>query len=169
MRTKIITLAVVILLVSTLNVSAQNYQLHSVFIYSFTKYIQWPPNYSKGDFEIGILGDSEITPFLEKMASTKKAGDQRIKINKFSSVDAVSRCHMIFIADSMSGYLRDVLQKLGQSSTLIITEKPGMAKMGSGINFVEKKGKLAFELNKSSLNQNNLKASSELTRLAIVI
>ena len=169
MKTRISALAVVILIAPAFRVSAQNYQLHSVFIYSFTKYIQWPPNYTKGDFEIGILGDSEITPYLEKMASTKKAGEQRIKISKFSSVDAVSKCHMIFIADNMSDHLVDVMQKLNQSPTLIITEKPGLAKMGSGINFIEKKGKLAFELNKSSLTQSNLKASSELTRLAIVI
>lgn len=70
---------VLIFLFTTSLAFSQNYQLHSVFIYSFTRYVQWPDEYNKGDFEIVVLGDSPITEELQKLAQAKKG---RRPINK---------------------------------------------------------------------------------------
>ena len=56
--------------------------MHSVFIFSFTRYIQWPDAYNAGDFEIMVLGDSPIVEELKAMAQAKKVGDRTIKITK---------------------------------------------------------------------------------------
>jgi len=59
---------------------AQNYKMHAVFIYSFTRYVQWPDAYNQGDFEILVLGDSTILDELKAMAQAKKVGDRVIKV-----------------------------------------------------------------------------------------
>ena len=41
--------------------------------------------------------------------------------------------------------------------------------MGSDINFIERDGRLGFELNQAAINKRKLKVSTELTRLAILI
>jgi hypothetical protein len=51
----------------------------------------------------------------------------------------------------------------------VITEEEGLGAKGANINFVIRDGKLFFELNQSSINKQNLKASTELSRLAIQI
>ncbi len=146
---------------------AQNYQLHTVYIYSFIRYVQWPMN--DGDFVIGVVGDSPIIQHLEKMAAAKKAGARNIVVKLFPSSESVEATDIMFVSKSASAQLRSVDEKLSGANTLIITEHEGAALDGSGINFVERDGKLAFELNKATVEKAGLKVSSELTRLAIVI
>jgi len=156
-------------LFASLSVFSQNYQLHSVYMYSFIKYVQWPPEDSQGDFIIGVLGDSPVIEHLEKMASTKKAGSRKIVIKKFGNTSELDKTHMLFIAKELNNQLPSVLKNTGKGHTLLITEKEGMGAEGSNINFVIRKDRLAFELNKSAMQRASLKVSNELTRLAIII
>jgi hypothetical protein len=146
---------------------AQNYQLHSVFIYSFTKYIQWPPERSTGDFVIGVMGDSPIIVNLEKMAESRKAGTRDIVIKKLTNLGEVSSCHILFVPNTQKGMIAEANQKSKAYSTLVVTETDGALAMGSSINFIVREGKLGFELSQSAMSERNLKPSNELTRLAI--
>ncbi|MCU0383673.1 MAG: YfiR family protein [Cyclobacteriaceae bacterium] len=149
---------------------AQDYKLHPVYIYSFTKYVIWPDASKAGDFEIAVLGDSPIIKELNTMASLKKTYDNRtIKVRKIESVAEIGNSHVLFVPAAKSKNLTDILNKVGAQSVLVITEEAGLAQKGSSINFVIKDGKLAFELNQSTLAKQNLKAANELTRLAIII
>jgi len=51
----------------------------------------------------------------------------------------------------------------------VITEAPGLASKGSGINFVMKDGKMLFELNKGKIEKNGLKINSKLIALAVLV
>ena len=148
---------------------AQNYKMHSVFIYSFTRYVQWPDAYSQGDFEILVLGDSPIFEELKAMAQAKKVGDRAIKITKIKDASEIRKCNILFVATSKSASITEVMEKINTQSILVVTEEPGLAQKGSDINFIVKDGKLAFELNQASVNKQGLKVSIELTRLAILI
>ena len=156
-------------LLSSSSLWAQSYQLHSVFLYSFTRYVQWPDELSKGDFDILVLGDSPITPELKKMADLKKVGDRPIKIHSIRTTSEIRKCNILYVPADKSTQLADILIKVGAYSILVVTEQEGMGAKGSGINFITKDGKLAFEMNQAAMNKQKLKASSELTRLAIVI
>jgi len=150
-------------------VNAQTYTLHPLYIYSFTRYVQWPDTYNQGDFEILVLGDSPIVDELNKMAQVKKVGDRPIKVSKIAGLANVKKCNILFVPAKRSADLPDILSKVGNQSILVITEEPGLGLRGSDINFIVKDGKLAFELNQSAMNKQSLKVSNELTRLAIQI
>lgn len=160
---------VLIFLFTTSLAFSQNYQLHSVFIYSFTRYVQWPDEYNKGDFEIVVLGDSPITEELQKLAQAKKVGDRSIKVTRINSPAEIKKCNILFVPADKSALLADVIAKVGANSIMVATEQPGLGLKGSAINFITKDGKLAFEMNQAVMNKQKLKASNELTRLAIVI
>lgn len=149
--------------------NAQNYKLRTVVVYSFTRYIIWPEGHSTGDFEIKVLGESPITDELKVMAQSKKVGDRAIKVTKINDPSEIRRCHILIVPVSKSAELTAVLQSVEGQPVLIVTEEPGMGIKGSDINFVDKDGKLAFELNQNSINKRKLKVSTELTRLAILI
>ena len=148
---------------------AQNYKMHSVFIYSFTRYVQWPDAYNQGDFEIMVLGDSPIFDELKAMAQAKKVGDRPIKITKINEASEIRKCNILFLSTTKSALITEVMEKVNTQSILVVTEEPGHAQKGSDINFIVKDGKLAFELNQASVNKQGLKVSIELTRLAILI
>ena len=148
---------------------AQNYKVHSVFMYSFTRYVQWPAEYNQGDFEIFVFGDSPIVEELNEMAKSRKAGDRTIKVTKISSASEIRKCNMLFVPDSKGNQLDKVLSAVGTQSIMVISESNGAGMQGSDINFVIKDGKLAFELNQAAVSKKNLKVSMELSRLAILL
>jgi YfiR/HmsC-like len=149
---------------------SQDYKLHPVYIYSFTKYVIWPDGYKAGDFEIVVLGESPIIKELNTMASLKKTPDNRaIVIKKIDNPADIKKCNVLYVPAGKSKMLLDVMTKVGTQSILIITEEVGLGSKGSNINFIIKDGKLAFEMNQGSMNKQSLKASSELSRLAIQI
>lgn len=147
----------------------QNYKYHSLFIFSFTRYVQWPEGFNQGDFEITVLGDSPLINELTTMAQSKKVGDRNIKVNKINGIGELKKCHILFVPASKSSLLPEVIAKINSQPILLVTEENGLGLKGSNINFIMKEGKLAFELNQTTINKQNLKVSNELSRLAILI
>ena len=162
-------LVVIFSVVSVISGMAQSYKMHTVFIFSFTRYIQWPDAYNGGDFEILVLGDSPIVEELKSMAQVKKVGDRTIKVTKINNVSEIRKCNILFIPTAKSPQITEVLAKITTQSILIVTEEQGLGAKGSNVNFVIKDGKLAFELNQSATVKQGLKVSNELSRLAILI
>jgi len=143
--------------------------MHTVFIFSFTRYIQWPEAYNGGDFEILVLGDSPIVDELKSMAQVKKVGDRTIKVTKINNVSEIRKCNILFIPAAKSPQIAEVLAKITTQSILVVSEEQGLGAKGSNVNFVTKDGKLAFELNQGATTKQGLKVSNELSRLAILI
>ncbi len=150
--------------------NSSNSKIKATFIYNFTKYIDWPEKYKEGNFVIGVLGTTSFYNDLTALLSTKTVGAQKFEIKSFSSVESVSGiCHILFIPAENSSVLPDVLKKMKGKSTLIITEKSGLAKQGSAINFVVDNNKQRFEMNRTNIEKYSLKVSTTLTALAIPI
>ena len=148
---------------------AQSPKHQSVIIYSFTRYIVWPDTYNTGDFEILVLGDSPIIPVLQEMAQAKKVGERSIKVTKINSAAEIHKANILFVSAGKAAEFENVVNKVNTQSILVVTEEPGLGAKGSNINFILKDGKLAFELNQAAMTKRNLKASTELSRLAIMI
>jgi len=147
-----------------------NAKLKAIFIYNFTKYIEWPPASKKGDFVIGVLGDyPTLVKELKTMALTKKAGLQRIAVENYHSVGAIKNCHILYIDKEKSIHLQRAISKMNGHNTLLITDKVGLAKQGAGINFFASENKQKFELNMANVKKYNLKVSSKLVALAKVV
>lgn len=147
-----------------------DYKSYSVYVYNFIKYIEWPEASKKGDFVIGIIGDSPVIGELKKLAVSKKANGQTITIKKFSSIAEVSNCQILYISSSKSGTLKEALEKIKNMPTLLVTEREGLARKGAGINFVTMEDEtLKFELNKKAIESHNLQIASVLVTLGIPI
>ena len=115
-----------ILLLASIVAHAQTYKQHPLFIYSFTRYIQWPDAYNEGDFEILVLGDSPIVEELKAMAQAKKIGDRTIKVTKINTTAEVRKCNMLFLPVDQSGKHQDYFKKLVFSLSLSLLNNPAL-------------------------------------------
>jgi hypothetical protein len=157
-------------MVVSLNLLAQDrdYTYKAIFVYNFIKYIEWPA--AGQQFKIGVLnGTPEVMTAFEKMIEKKSGEGQKIVLENYRSASAVSNCNILFIPDNQSTTLAEVSAKMAGKPTLIVTEADGLIKKGSGINFIVIDGKLRFELNRSTLKSADLKVSSNLLGLAILV
>lgn len=174
MNKSIITqpLMVIALVAVPLLVSAQNrpiHEIHAMMIYNFTKYVQWPNYDASQDFVVGVLGSDDVFNTLNTWYGNQNRGNKNFVIKKFSSPGEIQSCHILYIAKGSSKQFDEVKSKVGGNATLLITDRPGLGKEGSGINFVTEGNKLSIELNQSALDAANLKVSSQLTSIAKVI
>lgn len=169
MKKGLSVLLLLMLFFTSIAVKGQNEKFKALFLYNFTKYIEWPANMQGGDFVIGVLGNSPIKKELDIIASKKTIGTQPIKVKVFNSINDIGSCHVLFIPPGKSSTLAEVNKKISGKGILVITDKPGLAKKGAGINYVLKDGHQDFEINKSTIKQQNLKVNSSLFALGTVV
>lgn len=156
--------------VDTTSPEATNAKVKTVFLYNFTKYIDWPKNYKTGNFVIGVLGSNPyLVSELNEMATKKKAGAQSFEIKSMFTMDKSIKFHMLFVSPEYDKPINEVESSLKGKSTLLVTEKPGLAKQCSAINFVVQNSRQKFELNRKNAEKYNLKVSSNLNTLAILV
>jgi len=167
MKKKIIYLFVLILGVSQ-GISAQSSaRYQALFVYNFTRYIQWPSDNTQ-DFVIGVLGKSDIYKELQSVASNKKVGANSIVIKQFASPSEIGRCQILYVSDEASAQVMQLVNQLQSKNTLIITERSGLSKKGAGICFAMEDGKQKFEISKSNVSKSGLMINNQLLDMAIL-
>jgi hypothetical protein len=138
----------------------------SMFIYNFSRLIEWPANYKTGPFIIAVMGNSNIIDELKTYTTGKSVGSQPIMIKSFKTPAEISACHILFIPFSETKQMISILPQLASKNTLIITEKNGAIEQGSAINFVVIGDKLKFELSPNNATKYEIKISSKLNEMA---
>jgi hypothetical protein len=146
---------------------SQDEKLKAIFVYNFTKYINWPQK--PGNFVIVVLGKSAIYTEIESIASKKTVGNAAIQVINTNSPEEIMDSHIIYIPASKTNLLLSILRKSQEQHILIITEKEGSCKTGSCINFYNKDGKLGFEISKTNIENYGLGVSTDLLKLGTVI
>lgn len=147
-----------------------NAKIKAIYIYNFTKYIEWPDDYKQGNFVVGILGNNQLlVNELKKMAETKTVGTQKFDIKTLSNPSEASECHIVYIMNENSGQLNDVLGKVKNKSALIVTDKSGLATKGAAISFVIVENKQKIELNKANIEKYKLKVAEQLVNMAVQV
>ncbi|HMI79774.1 MAG TPA: YfiR family protein [Ferruginibacter sp.] len=141
--------------------------LKAVFIYNFTRYIDWG-NTAEREFIIGIISPSTIDRALTEISKTNMVGNKRIVIKHFSKPEDISYCNILFIPKNCPFQLSAVLEKIDKG-TLTVSEETGFAKQGTAFNFIVINDKLKFEANLKAIYAAGLKAGSQLLKLAIII
>lgn len=92
-----------------------------------------------------------------------------IVVKKVSSSDEAANCNLLFVANSQSSKIEEINSLAAKKGILLITEKPGLCRKGSVINFVMKDGKWKFELNKSAAEKAGLRVANELVKVSITV
>jgi hypothetical protein len=141
-------------------------QAQTLYIYNFSRMIQWPAGSTSGDFVIGVVGDNELFSNLTSYVTNKKVGTQPIVVRKFDDPQSVTRCHIVFVGDGKVSRLNEIVGKLQGANSLIITERKGMINSGSAIDFFMDQDKLRFVMNSNNAQKYNLTVSKSLEDMA---
>lgn len=168
MKKKILLLAFLMLIILPF-ARGQNEQFKALFMYNFTKYMQWPTEKEKGDFVIAVLGNSPIISELNTIAQKKKVGDQSIVVHKVNTLDECVNSNILYIPANKSVPVASISSTLSKKGILIITDAPGMAKAISGINYIKNNGKQSFEINKGHIEEQGLHVNTQLISLGIKV
>ena len=168
---RLVVALVAMMLFVRVPVSAQklNYELVSMYVYNFTRYIEWPSDKSKGDFVIGVYGKSPVTAMLTKYIASKHVGQRAIVVKVVNTAEDLQSCSIVFLPADQSGKIKQLTDMLKGKPVLIVSEKYGMSKKGAGISIFldeDDDDKTKFDVSKTSITSCGLIISNNLLKLA---
>lgn len=141
----------------------------ALFVYNFTKYIEWPIEKREDKFIIGIYGHSNILSELMNITYNKSVSNKQISIELINDPEKVSLCNVIYIPDAYVSELKTIIKKSKSNGVLIITESVDACTKGAAINIIKKNSRMIFELNPDAAKEANLKISDQLLSLAVIV
>lgn len=156
-------------LVPKWNVQAQDAKFKALFIYNFTKLIEWPNETQETSFIITIYGNEDLTAELEGIAKKMKVGSRPIIVKRITQSSQLSNTHMLYVAKDKSTDLAQITESLKSKNILVISDKTNACSLGSSLNFISKNGNLNFEIHKANIEKAGLSVNSELYKLGSVL
>jgi hypothetical protein len=146
----------------------QEYHVKAAFLYNVARFVEWPngsfPD-DKSSFVFAVIGKD---PFGESLDSLKgrTIGNRGIIIKRIADIDGLEKGHILFISDSEKDRLKPILRKADSAKMLTVSDLKGFCEAGGHIAFYLDENKIRFEINNESAQQNGLKISSQLLKLA---
>src|SRR5687768_15902228 len=145
------------------------HEIHAAMLYNFIKYVQWPNEAEAGEFVVGVIGEDKVFNTLKQWYDGKPKGSKKYVIKQLASAEEAGSCQVVYVGKSKNKEFDNIKNSTTGKSVLTITDGNGLGQKGSCINFKVIEGKLKFELNQSTLTSSNLKVSSQLSSMAILI
>lgn len=145
--------------------SSHEYQIKAAFIYNFLRYIEWPTE--RNAYSVGILGEDPFEGGLEQFQK-KPLGGKNITVKMVKSAKEARGCDVLFISATEADKLDGTLAALKGAPVLTISDLPSFTDHGGQIGFTTERNRVRFIVNTDALSASELKASSNLLKLAIL-
>lgn len=145
---------------------SNEFTLKALFIYNFTKHVDWSNTNTNDKFKIVIAGKSDITKCLESILQNRKIQNKSIEIIESISEENIQNAQILFVTKGNTKTLKLNLEKLAGKGVLIVTEDYQINTQISCINIIEYHGRMSFELNEINIHKLGLKISNQLKELA---
>ncbi len=147
--------------------SLSDQQLKAAYVLNFIRYTEWPERaFATPDspLVVCVLGDPGAAVLSGIAGKTLKG--RSLQVRAVSSADEARACHALFIPELDARRFVSTLRALQNQPILTISEADGFIDIGGMIGLVHFDNRLQFEVNLSVVQQAQLKASSQLLRLA---
>lgn len=148
-------------------------QVRLLILYNFAKFTEWPKTafaHDRAPFVVGVLGKD---PFGQSVSilRDKKIRGRELEIRRFTVVEELTECHLLYISSSEMSRLPRILKRLENSNILTTAEVEGFIEQKGIINLVREPQPngtetVGFEVNLLAAEKANLKLDPELLRLA---
>lgn len=145
--------------------------LKVAYIYNITKFTRWPDSSwtdRRDPFILCFYGEDSVSRSLSKLQN-KKINDHLIKLLKVENDHDFKSCNALYIDTQDRRRYRYLLSQINQKIVLVITDHSPFFNAGGLINLVEKDKRLRFQVSQKQLSISQLKLSSKLLKLAILV
>lgn len=152
--------------------SPQEYQIRAVFLFNFTQFIEWPTDAfpkKNSPLVIGVLGQDPFGNLLEETVHGEEINGHPLVVQRFSKVEEVETCHILYISLTKSDQLKHVFESLKNQNVLTVGDAANFAKQGGMIRFFTENSKTRIRINLKSTKEADLTISSKLLRLAEIV
>jgi hypothetical protein len=144
-------------------------QLEAVFLFNFTKFVQWPSDAFSDDHApliIGVLGTDPFGKVLDDTLQNESVNGHKLVVQRYRSVAEIKSCQILFVSRSESGRWSQILDAVKQKPTLVVSDMDAAARRGAVIGFVNDHNHVKLQVNTTAARTAHLTLSSKLVRVA---
>lgn len=140
----------------------------AVYLYNFTKFLEWPNNDS-GTFHISVLGKSKIIEPLLRIAEKEKVNGKNIIVDEIKDLSQLKNGGILFIAQENENMLPAIIKRTAGKNIITVGNSKGFADKGVCINFILAGDKMKFEINKKAIEEAGIIPNTRLLSLALKV
>ncbi len=148
-------------------------QVQAAFLAKFPAFIEWPAaltNLATNEtFTIGILGRDPFGTSVDQSITNLQVKGRSIRLQRGTTLAELEGCLLIFIGDSESKRLDELLRQLEGKPVLTVAAEPDFARRGGMINFTKEGGRVRFEFNVAAAERAGLKLSAKLLQVGRIV
>ena len=144
-------------------------QIKAAFLYKFGGFVEWPAGAftrADGTFTIGVLGADGVAAELERLVAGRTVHGRAIAVQKLKRGESFAGLHLLFIGQTETARLADVLAAAKGQPLLVVTETEDALARGSMINFITVDDKVRFDVALPQAERGQLRISSRLLAVA---
>ena len=149
------------------------YLIKARYLLALADYVTWPAGVDLGEngraLVLGILGTSPFDLQRNEIFQSRQVKGRHLTIRYLKSYRDAEACDILFIGESESGHLQDLLKMLKSRPILTIADTPDFARRGVMINLFEEQARVLFEINLASVRASGLEVGSRVLKLAKMI
>jgi hypothetical protein len=154
-------------------VRASASQVQAVFLFNFAQFVEWPADAfadHQAPLVIGILGKDPFGSFLDETVRGEKVRGRTFRIDRYSRVDEVGECHILFISRSEAKNLDGILAALKGKPVLTVSNNGSDSDQAGGIiRFILNESKIRLSVDLEAAQAARLTFSSKLLRSAAIV
>jgi hypothetical protein len=148
------------------------YQVKALFLFNFTRFVEWPPSAFPepgSPIIIGVLGADPFGDDLDEVVRGEKLDGRPLLIRRFRRVQDVGDCQVLFVSASEASRLPQILSALKGRSILTVGDSADFARNGGMIHLMNNKNRIQLRINLAATEAAGLTLSSNLLRPAEII
>ncbi len=137
-------------------------------LFNFARYVEWPERaFASKDapFVFCVAGRDSLSTGIASLEGRTLHG-RATQAKRVLGIEELRACHVIFISENEDRRLVPMLRAVSSESVLTVGDGVGFTEAGGAIGIVLDDGRIRFDINRPALEQAQLRASSNLLRLA---
>jgi hypothetical protein len=150
----------------------RDYDVKAVYLFNFGRFATWPDTVTAAEgpsINVCVIGRDPFGPSLDSTLAGETIQGKPIVARRITVAKDAAGCRILFVSASEEPRVANILDAIGRSGVLTVSDLPGFSARGGMIQFVVQENRVRFEVNLAAVEQANLKLSSELLKVATTV
>lgn len=139
-------------------------RIKAAYVYNFAKFVDFP-GLDTAPIRLCLVGKEDPNGRMSSL-HRRTAQKREIQVLKDTPLDQLKDCAMVFIGAADARQLPSVVRQLGTAPVLLISDDRMAVDQGAHLVLLHNDDRVEFEVNLLNLQRSNLRASSQMLKLA---
>lgn len=147
------------------------YAVKAAFLYSFSKFVEWPTTSfteSTAPFTLCVLGNDPFGTNLDTLAK-KPVRERTLVIKRIPPATSPRGCHILYVSPKELTQPEALLRSLEKAPVLTVCDTESCAESGMMLNMRLVENRVQLDLNLNAIERTPLKVSSQLIKLTRIV